>query len=81
MMANHAAVANPTNSAMIAASSPGHSRPTPSPAQNVPNVVSSSPTAYFIVFSGTRPSGARTRRPTIATTTIAVVDTSIPLAT
>ena len=43
--------------------------PAPSPAQKIPNVVSITPTAYFIVFSGTRLSGRCTTRPTASTTT------------
>ena len=45
--------------------------PAPSAAQNVPNDVSITPTAYFSVFSGTRLSGARASTPATTTTTIA----------
>src|SRR5439155_15039952 len=47
----------------IAASPPGQRTPDPSAAQNVPKVVSITPTPNFIVFSGTRLSGARTMSP------------------
>src|SRR5262249_30463579 len=51
-----------------AASWPGHDTPAPSAPQNTPNEVSMTPTANFMVFSGTRDSGARTAIPTAATT-------------
>src|SRR5215475_4493058 len=54
-----------------AASSPGQLAPAPSTLQKIPNVVSITPTANFIEFSGTRASGARTARPTPATSTSA----------
>ena len=40
--------------------------PAPSADQKIPKVVSMTPTANFIVFSGTRASGARTATPTTA---------------
>src|SRR5206468_6239644 len=64
-----------------AASSPGHDAPAPSVAQNVPNVVSSSPTVNFSVFSGTRLSGARTMTPTPTTTTNAAAAAAAASAT
>ena len=45
------------------ASSPGQCAPAPSADQKIPNVVSITPTANFIAFSGTRASGARTATP------------------
>src|SRR5207248_3193086 len=54
-----------------AASPPGHVTPAPSAPQNVPKLISMAPTANFIVFSGTRLSGARTRTPTPTTNTTA----------
>src|SRR5262249_32346159 len=57
--------------ARSAPSPPGQLAPAPSVAQNVPNVVSRSPTPNFSVFSGTRASGARTSSPTPPTTTSA----------
>src|SRR5437763_1302549 len=51
------------------ASEPGQSPPAPSTDQKIPNVVSITPTANFIEFSGTRASGARTATPTTATST------------
>src|SRR4051794_15517908 len=54
-----------------AASEPGQSPPAPSTDQKIPNVVSITPTANFIAFSGTRASGARTATPTPATSTSA----------
>ena len=45
------------------ASAPGQSIPTPSPAQNVPNEVSITPTVNLSVFSGTRLNGWRTSAP------------------
>src|SRR5215470_18372202 len=57
--------------ASSAASWPGHDAPAPSAPQNTPNEVSTTPTENFIVFSGTRDSGARTAIPTAATTTTA----------
>src|SRR5579884_34106 len=53
------------------ASPPGQRAPAPSADQKMPNVVSITPTANFIAFSGTRASGARTATPTPATTTTA----------
>src|SRR5262249_6371425 len=57
--------------ASSAASLPGQDAPAPSAPQNTPNEVSMTPTANFMVFSGTRDSGARTATPTPATTTTA----------
>src|SRR5215469_16438623 len=54
-----------------AASEPGQDAPAPSPPQNTPKLVSMIPTTNFIVFSGTRASGARTANPTAATSTVA----------
>src|SRR4029078_4018032 len=54
-----------------AASEPGQSAPAPSTDQKIPNVVSITPTANFIEFSGTRASGPRTATPTPATSTSA----------
>src|SRR3954447_14034063 len=56
---------------MIAASPRGQRTPAPSPAQNIPKVVSMAPTANFIVFSGTRLSGRWTNTPARSTTTAA----------
>src|SRR6185437_9352301 len=56
---------------MIAASPPGQLAPTPSALQKVPKVVSITPTANFIVFSGTRLSGAWMSTPTAPTMMIA----------
>ena len=56
--------------ASSAASPPGQSAPAPSAPQNIPYDVSITPTANFIVFSGTRASGACSARP--ATTTAAI---------
>ena len=47
--------------------------PTPSPAQNVPNDVSITPTVNLSVFSGTRLSGCRTSAPMVTTATRATV--------
>src|SRR3954454_4088188 len=52
-------------------SSPGHSTPAPSAPQKQPKLVSSSPTANLIVFSGTRSSGPRASAPTATTRTSA----------
>src|SRR5204862_432663 len=54
-----------------AASEPGQSAPAPSTDQKIPNVVSMTPTANFIAFSGARASGARTATPIPATSTSA----------
>ncbi len=54
-----------------AASEPGQWAPAPSAPQNVPNAVSMIPTTNFMVFSGTRASGALTATPTAATTATA----------
>ena len=54
-----------------AASLPGQCTPAPSAPQNVPNEVSMTPTPNFIVFSGTRASGARAAIPTPAITSTA----------
>src|SRR6266545_4502532 len=75
---------NATNTASrtrIAASEPGQRTPAPSPPQNVPKVVSSAPTANFVVFSGTRASGARTATPamTTASTAAAAPRTANPM--
>src|SRR5690348_9155397 len=51
-----------------AASPPGHEVPTPSVLQKTPKVVSSTPTANFIAFSGTRARGARAAIPASRTT-------------
>ena len=48
----------------------------PSVDQKIPNVVSITPTASLIVFSGTRASGARASAPTPATTTSAATAAS-----
>src|SRR5262249_51579803 len=56
---------------MAASPPPGQSAPAPSAAQNVPKLVSMTPTPNFIVFSGTRLSGAWTTAPTTRTTTSA----------
>ena len=48
---------------MRAASLPGQVTPAPSPAQKIPKAVSIAPTAYFMVFSGTRLKGRCTNRP------------------
>src|SRR5206468_563773 len=53
------------------ASPPGQCAPAPSADQKMPNVVSITPTANFIAFSGTRASGACTNTPTTATRTTA----------
>lgn len=45
------------------ASPPGQPAPAPSVPQNMPNEVSITPTANFIVFSGTLASGARAAAP------------------
>src|SRR5579862_5785870 len=50
-------------SGMMDRSAKGHSMPRPSPAQNVPNVESMTPTIHFMVFSGTCCNGLRTRSP------------------
>ena len=58
------------NSAMkprMARSSPGQLTPRPSPVQNRPNADSSTPTANFSLFSGTRASGRCTTSPASAT--------------
>src|SRR6266702_4213327 len=55
----------------IAASPPGQSAPAPSADQKIPQVVSMIPTANFIVFTGTRASGARASTPTSATSNTA----------
>src|SRR5438552_3116256 len=52
-------------------SSPGQVTPAPSAPQKQPKLVSSRPTAYLIVFSGTRSSGPRARPPAPTTTTTA----------
>src|SRR5439155_20907085 len=49
------------------ASPAGQDRPAPSATQNVPYALSITPTANFIVFSGTRASGARAARPAAMT--------------
>src|SRR5258705_6815252 len=54
-----------------AASSSGQCAPAPSAPQNIPNAISMTPTANFMLFSGTRDSGARTAMPTTATTSTA----------
>ncbi|WP_414640463.1 hypothetical protein [Amycolatopsis sp.] len=54
-----------------ATSAPGHCAPAPSLPQNVPNAVSITPTMNFMVFSGTRASGARTANPAAVTRTTA----------
>src|SRR5215471_9439291 len=54
-----------------AASFPGQEAPAPSAPQKMPNEVSMTPTANFMVFSGTRASGACTATPAAATTTTA----------
>src|SRR5206468_304937 len=54
-----------------AASDPGHTAPAPSAPQKVPKPVSITPTTNFMLFSGTRASGARTRIPAAATTSTA----------
>ena len=64
--ANESAITNARTTGSEA-SSPGQCAPAPSAAQKVPKVVSITPTANFIVFSGTRGSGARTSTPTTAT--------------
>ena len=50
---------------------PGQRAPAPSALQNVPNDVSITPTRNFIVFSGTRASGALIATPASGTTTTA----------
>src|SRR5205823_10348993 len=50
-------------------SSPGQSTPAPSAPQKQPKLVSSRPTAYLIVFSGTCSSGPRARTPAPTTST------------
>ena len=57
------ASATPGTITSSAASPPGHDAPAPSAPQNIPNDVSITPTKNFIVFSGTRASGARTATP------------------
>src|SRR5207244_993213 len=52
-------------------SSPGQVAPAPSAPQKQPKLVSSRPTTYLIVFSGTRSSGPRARTPAPTTTTTA----------
>ena len=52
-------------------SSPGQSMPAPSADQKQPKLVSRSPTANLIVFSGTRESGPFAATPAIKTTTSA----------
>src|SRR5262249_59338528 len=59
-----------------AASDPGQVAPAPSAPQNVPNVVSSTPTTNFMVFSGTRASGARTATPASPTSSTALTAAS-----
>src|ERR1700733_14562701 len=54
-----------------AASLPGQATPAPSAPQNVPKLVSMTPTANFIQFSGTLVSGALTAMPTTVITTMA----------
>ena len=54
-----------------AASPPGQEAPAPSAAQKIPNEHSITPTMSFIVFSGTRASGARTAKPPATTTATA----------
>src|SRR3984957_4616855 len=54
-----------------AASLPGQATPAPSAPQNVPKLVSMTPTANFIQFSGTLVSGALTAMPTTVTRMIA----------
>ena len=54
-----------------AASLPGQATPAPSAPQKVPKLVSMTPTANFIQFSGTLVSGALTAMPMIVTTTMA----------
>ncbi len=53
------------------ASPPGQLSPAPSPVQKIPYALSSTPTANFRVFSGTRESGWRAATPTAATTSAA----------
>src|SRR6185312_6961733 len=59
-------------STTIARSAPGQLTPAPSAPQKVPNAHNMTPTTNFIVFSGTRDSGARTAAPTPATTRMAI---------
>ena len=54
-----------------AASLPGQATPAPSAPQNVPKLVSMTPTANFIQFSGTLVSGALMAMPVIVTATMA----------
>src|SRR5258708_6946503 len=64
-----------------AASLPGHDTPAPSALQNVPKVVSRSPTANFSVFSGTWLRGARTTTPTATTIRSAAPAAAAAIAT
>jgi hypothetical protein len=57
--------------ASSAPSPPGHVAPAPSAPQNIPNELSSTPTANFIAFYGTRASGALAATPAAATTSTA----------
>src|SRR5690348_15865439 len=59
------------SSTRIAASEPCQCAPAPSAPQKMPKVVSSEPTANFMVFSGSRASGWRTATPAPATTRMA----------
>ncbi len=54
-----------------AASSPGQLAPAPMAPQNIPNEVSITPTANFIVFSGTFASGALAAAPAAITSSTA----------
>ena len=51
---------------------PGQQTPAPSAPQKVPNAHNMTPTANFIVFSGTRDNGARTAMPIPASTRMAI---------
>src|SRR5262245_6250037 len=59
-----------------AAPCPGHDAPAPSAPQKTPNEVSMTPTPNFMLFSGTRDSGACTATPTAATTITAATTLS-----
>ena len=65
--------ATPGTRTSSAASSSGQCAPAPSAPQNIPNATSMTPTANFMLFSGTRDSGARTAMPTTATTSTAAI--------
>src|SRR2546430_1508575 len=57
----------------IAAKSSGHEMPIPSAAQKVPRLESSTPTTYFMRFSGTRVSGLPRAAPAAVTTSPATI--------